>query len=174
MVQSEPDLDSRLDEITRQLEVLLEEVEERRRMAAVLAELSSDLSPLAQQGFATTTAALSKAEERGYIDFVKSGAGLVDKIVAGFTPEDVDDLGDNIVLILSTIKEMTQPELMGLMRSTIEDARIIEGPDDPPSLFALARMLRRPEARKGLFRLVSLLETIGSVNQQNIGKEATE
>ena len=35
-----------------------------------------------------------------------------------FSKEDVEALGDNIVLILETGKEMTQPEIMQMMQST--------------------------------------------------------
>jgi uncharacterized protein YjgD (DUF1641 family) len=106
------------------------------------------------------------AEERGYLEFGRGGAEIVDRVVTSFDREDLQALGDNIVLILETVREMTQPELMGLMRNTLHDIGDQEMPEEAPSLFALMKRLRTTEARMGLHRLVKLLETLGSAEGQ--------
>ncbi|MCO5191292.1 MAG: hypothetical protein M9918_24275 [Anaerolineae bacterium] len=45
--------------------------------------------------------------------------GILDRIVTNYTEDDIEQLGENIVLILDTLKEMTQPELMRLLRSSV-------------------------------------------------------
>ena len=57
-------------------------------------------------------------ERKGYFTFVQGGMEILDTVVSNFTEDDVRQLGDNIVLILNTVKEMTQPEAMHLLRST--------------------------------------------------------
>jgi uncharacterized protein YjgD (DUF1641 family) len=101
------------------------------------------------------------ADQRGYVDFARSGLGIADRIVTEFSSQDVEALGDNIVLILETVKEMTQPEVMRMMRSTVHQVRE-ESPSEPPSLFTLARRLREPNVRRGLDRLLVLLDSLGS------------
>jgi len=40
-------------------------------------------------------------------------------VVTSFGEDDVNRLGDNIVLILNTVKDMTQPEIMNFLRNTL-------------------------------------------------------
>ncbi len=89
---------------------------------------------------------------------------MVDRVVTNFTQEDVDALGDNVVLILETIKEMTQPELMQMMRTTIHEVGEIEEDAEPPSMMNLLRQMREPEVRRGLGRMLALLRSMGSQN----------
>ena len=44
---------------------------------------------------------------------------ILDNMVTSFSEEDVNRLGDNIVLILNTVKDMTQPEIMSFVRNTL-------------------------------------------------------
>ena len=118
---------------------------------------------------------LAEAEARGYIEFARSGAGVVDRVVTSFSEEDVEALGDNIVLILETVKEMTQPEVMRMMQSTFHEVAEVEDVDgEPPGLFALMREMRDPQVRRGLARLIAVLRSMGevSVQQDEKGKEA--
>ena len=72
-------------------------------------------------------------------------------------------LQDNVVTILQTVREMTQPEVMALVRRTAETA---QGTDEefatPPSAFALLRQMRDPEVRRGLARVMAMLQTVGA------------
>lgn len=155
------------EELRLKIEFLVEEAEERRRMRQTLSELTSDLSPIASQGFETVTKAMSQVESRGYTDFARSGLGVVDRIVTSFDSEDVEALGDNVVLILETIKEMTQPEVMSLLRSTLQRVQDAEEPLDPPSLMSLLGQMRQPDVRRGLSRLLVFLRSLGEVQITN-------
>jgi hypothetical protein len=164
----------RLDTIEHQLRFLVAEAEERRRTARAYSELVEDLSPVASQGMASVSRALAEAETRGYVGFARSGLGVVDRVVASFDEDDVEALGENIVLILETLREMTRPEVMQLLKSTVHQVQEIEEPDDPPSLLGLLRELRTVEARRGLYRLVVALRSLGAstTDDQNQRKEA--
>jgi uncharacterized protein YjgD (DUF1641 family) len=164
----EPEIDQRLSDIERQLDVLVREAQERRRIRESMAELYGDLSPVTRQGLDSITRALATGEERGYVDFARGGLGVVDKVVASFGREDLESLGDNVVLILETVKEMTQPEVMQMLRSTLIQAGEIDEPDDPPGLLSIIARLRDPAARRGLYRLVFLLESLGTVHRDDI------
>ena len=106
------------------------------------------------------TERLQEMEERGYFEFVTSGMGIVDRIVTTYTEEDVTALGDNIVLILDTVKEMTQPEVMTMLRRTFHTVGEAEA-GEPPSTFALLRQMRDPQVRRGLARVLSMLRSVG-------------
>ena len=155
--------DPRLEEIYNQVQFLVEEAEERRRARAAISELTRDLSPIASQGFETVTKAMTDAEERGYTGFARSSLHVVDRVVTSFSEEDVEALGDNIVLILETVKEMTQPEVMSLLRSTLQNVHDTPEPSEPPSIFSLLGQMREPEVRRGLARLIVFLRGLGNV-----------
>ena len=80
-----------------------------------------------------------------------------------FDEDDVAALGDNVVLILETVKEMTQPEVMTMLQRT---AHVVNepgtAPTEPPSLFALLREMREPEVRLGLARLLDVLRSLAA------------
>lgn len=159
--------EARFEELSKQVRFLVEEAEERRRMRQAIGELTGDLSPIAAQGLESVTRAMSQVESRGYTDFARSGLGVVDRIVTSFDTDDVEALGDNIVLILETMKEMTQPEVMSLLRSTLQRVHEAEEPPEPPSLMSLLGQMREPEVRRGLSRLLVFLRSLGGVQITN-------
>jgi uncharacterized protein YjgD (DUF1641 family) len=128
-------------------------------MAKMLAELGSDASPLTEEAVAILIDRLGEADRKGYFTFAKGVAGVVDRVVTAYDEDDVAALGDNIVLILDTVKEMTQPEVMTMLRrtvGTVGDA----GPEEI-GLLGLVRATRDPDVKRGLGRLVALLRSLG-------------
>ena len=124
-----------------------------------LSELTSELSALGGDAFMAATERLSEAERRGYFEFAKAAGGVADRIVTGYTPADVDALGDNIVVILNAIREMTQPEVMGMLQRTAHTVR--EEEPEELGLIGFVRKTREPEVKRGLGRLVVLLRNLG-------------
>jgi uncharacterized protein YjgD (DUF1641 family) len=159
----EQPVESRLDELSERIDFLVAEAEERRRLRESITELTRDLTPVAKQGMDSLTKVLGDAEKRGYVDFTRGGLEVLDKVVTSFSKEDVEALGDNIVLILETVKEMTQPEVMQMMQSTFHGIHDVEEPEQTPSLMSLVGRMRKPETRRGLYRLLVFLESLGKV-----------
>lgn len=127
-----------------------------------LSDLSSEVIPLASPAMATLTATLQDFDDKGYFAFARSGAGIVDRVVTSFTEEDVEALGDNVVLILNTVKEMTQPEVMTLLQRTAVTVQEVEDEHvEPPSLLALFKQMRDPQTRRGLGRALTMLRSVG-------------
>lgn len=156
-----PTVDERLERLALQVEYLVAEAEERRALKESISDLTGDLTPIARQGMESVSKIMADFNEKGYIDFAKSGAGVVDRIVTSFTEEDVEALGDNVVLILETVKEMTQPEVMRMMQAGFQNAAEVDPYVEPPSMFALVRQMREPDVRRGLARMIALLRSMG-------------
>jgi len=138
-----------------QMEVLLAQLDS-------LSELAHELNSLSGAGMARLTEVLGVAEEKGYFAFARQGAVIADNVVTEFTEEDVKALGDNVVTILNAVKEMTQPEVMGLVQRTaltVQDAEDTHA--EPPSMFAILKSMRDPQTRRGLARVMSMLHTVG-------------
>jgi uncharacterized protein YjgD (DUF1641 family) len=145
-------LAKRLARNTRNLERMLDQMES-------LAELGRDFSPLSQDAFLTLMTRLDEMERKGYFNFVRGGMEIMDNVVTSFTEEDVRQLGENIVLILQTVKEMTQPDIMKMMRSTATVIREEETADNI-SMLSILRQLNDPAVKRGLAKTLTVLKTV--------------
>jgi uncharacterized protein YjgD (DUF1641 family) len=154
--------DRRLDAMAAQLDELTAEIRAQRALRQQLAELLADVRLISGGAVGNLTARLDEEDARRYVAFAQSSAGVVDRIVENFDEDDVTALGDNVVLILETVKEMTQPEIMTMLQRT---AHLVNEPGDvtaePPSLLHLLRDMRDPQVRRGLARLLVLLRSLG-------------
>ncbi|GBD85092.1 hypothetical protein BMS3Abin02_01492 [bacterium BMS3Abin02] len=151
-----------LDDMTHMVKKLLRNVknlEELLDRMESIKEFIEDATPLTQSGVISLMDALQDLEHRGYFAFIRSGGRVLDNIVTSFTEEDVRALGDNIVLILQTVREMTQPEVMTMLQDTARTVREEEVPEDI-TWRALARQMRDPATKKGLAKLMLTLRTI--------------
>ncbi len=137
------------------LEVLLAQLDS-------LSELLHTVNSLSGAGMDKLTEVLAVADDKGYFAFARQGGMIADRVVTEFTEEDVKALGDNVVTILNAVKEMTQPEVMGLVQRTAVSVSDVEDTHmEPPSLFALLKSMRDPQTRRGLAKVMAMLHTVG-------------
>ena len=137
---------------TRNMEQMLDQLES-------FAAIWQDAGPLTQDAFLALMNRLEEAEQKGYFTFVRGGMEIADQIVTSYSEEDVRQLGDNIVLILDTLKEMTQPEILMILRSTAETLAEEESPEDI-SMFQLLRQLNDPNVKRGLSKTLTFLGNV--------------
>ncbi|MCB9411622.1 MAG: DUF1641 domain-containing protein [Actinobacteria bacterium] len=156
--------DVTIDDVTRFARTLVRSLPQLEALLAQLdsmSELLATANSLSGAGVAKLTEVLQTAEDKGYFMFAQQGAAIADKVVTEFTEDDVKALGDNVVTILNAVKEMTQPEVMGLVRRTAVTMQEEEIGVEPPSLFALLKSMRDPQTRRGLARVMAMLHTVG-------------
>lgn len=160
------DLDVTTDDIVgfaKALATTLPTLERLLAQLATFSELVEVAAPMARPIMTSATDRLASLDERGYFDIGRSGLGVIDRVVTSFTEEDVEALGDNIVLILQTVREMTQPEVMQMLQrtfTTVQSEEQVE-PTEPPGAFALLREMRQPEVRRGLSKALHMLRSLG-------------
>ncbi len=139
----------------RNIEKMLDQLES-------LMDLVETMGPLGNEAFAKIVDTLATMEQKGYFAFARGGLQITDNIVTSFTEEDVKKLGDNVVLILNVVKDMTQPEIMTFVRNTLMVAQSeVEKPIDA-SLFALLNQMRDPAVRRGLALTMRVLSVVGA------------
>ncbi len=129
-------------------------------------DLVQDLTPVANDAFLVAMDQLEEMEKRGYFQVLPEAKYIVDNVVEAFGPEDVRALGDNIVLILSTVRSMTQPEIMTLVQQLTESTQeAVRTPDEELdiSYLGLIRQMRDPQMRLGLARTMQLLRAMGQI-----------
>ncbi|MEZ5184198.1 MAG: DUF1641 domain-containing protein [Candidatus Nanopelagicales bacterium] len=140
------------------LEVLLAQLDS-------LSELLHTVNSLSGAGVDRLTEILAVADDKGYFAFARQGGMIADRVVTEFTEDDVRALGENVVTILNAVKEMTQPEVMGLVqRVGVSVSDVEDTPMEPPSLFALLKSMRDPQTRRGLGKVMAMLHTVGEEN----------
>lgn len=143
---------------TKNLEDMLDRLES-------LQQLVDEVTPLTQDASIALMEALADLERRGYFGFIRSGAKVIDNVVANFTEADVEALGDNVVLILQAIREMTQPEIMTMVRNTAQTVRTVEIPEKL-SWRQLIRQMRDPAVKKGLARFMLTMRSVAGVEDE--------
>jgi uncharacterized protein YjgD (DUF1641 family) len=123
--------------------------------------LSDEINLLGTQVFSNMVETADRLEREGYFAFIREGWGILEKIVAEFDEEDVRALGDNIVTILSTVRNMTQPEVLALANNAVTAIQPSEEVEDVSTL-QLLRSLGDPQVRKGMARLLNIVKTLAS------------
>lgn len=126
-----------------------------------LSELGQAASEITGPAMQLLTSRLDEAERNGWFGFARGARGVAERVVGSFGEQDVEALGDNIVLILETVRDMTQPEVMGMLRRTMRTVQHSEVSADPPSMLELLRDMRDPDVRRGFGRLIAAVRTMG-------------
>ena len=141
----------RLDAIAAKVEVLAE----RQRAQA---ELIADMTPIAREAMNSAIEKLDAMDRAGSFAFAAEAAGLARRVVEGFSPDDVRQLGDSIVGMLETVRAVTRPDVL--------DAK-------PIGLFGAARAVRKDDdVQKGLAVLVEMLRRLGHRAEEEAAQPA--
>jgi hypothetical protein len=134
----------------RNLDKLLDQMES-------LMDLAATVSPLADDAFGKAVDTLAEMERKGYFAVARGGMQIADKAVASLAGEDFDRLGDNVVLILNTVKNMAQLDT---------------------SYRGLLHQAQDPAVRRGLALTMRVLQIVGAsasgnghaaANEQGVG-----
>ncbi|MCU0509629.1 MAG: hypothetical protein MUC34_14800 [Anaerolineae bacterium] len=127
--------------------------------------LVETVGPLSDEAFAKAVDVLQAAEHKGYFAFARGGMKIADNVVTSFTEDDVQKLGDNVVLMLNTVKDMTQPEILGLVRTVVAQTETEVAKPVNTSLPALLGQMRDPNVRRGLALTMRILSVVGAQGQ---------
>ncbi|GAB4313315.1 MAG: hypothetical protein Kow00127_04250 [Bacteroidales bacterium] len=120
-----------------------------------------DVEPIAHEVGLTAIEKVAELEKKGYIDFIRELSRIMENIMNHFTVQDVRDLADNIVLILETVKGMTQPDVLKALDNGIKVYKSIDTKDIPEySMWKAFREMRTPEMKRGLGFLITFLKNL--------------
>ncbi len=126
-------------------------------------DLMKDLGPIINQIGVDAIHQMSELERKGYFDFFKETKGIMDNIVAHFSPEDVRALADNAVTMLETIKSMTQPDMLAAMNNALTVFKSMDTKEvEEYSLWKAFRAMNSKEMRKGIGFMISFLKKLST------------
>lgn len=128
-------------------------------------DLIKDMSPIVRQVGLDSIQKLNELDEKGYISFIKETYKITDNVVANFTAEDVRLLSDNIVTIINTIKNITQPEILSAANNAVSVYKNLDISKIPEySLWKIFKEVRSPEMRKALGFMITFLKNMVTEN----------
>lgn len=131
-----------------------------------MTDLLMDLGPVAREVMIDIIRKLHEFEQKGYFDFFREFFNVIDKIITSYSEEDVRLLADNVVTILDTAKNLTQPEMLVAMNNAVNIYKNLGTEDiEEYSLFRAIREMRSPEMKRGIGFIMAFLK--------NLSKEKT-
>ena len=129
----------------------------------------NDSAPLFREYIIDFMAKLDEFDRRGYFEFFKESQNVVDKVITSFNKEDVKALGDNIVTILNTIKNLTQPDMLQAVNNALVVYKKLNIEiNEKVSLSSLLREMNSPEVRKGLVFALRFLKSLAEKPQNKL------
>ena len=99
-------LHAQLARMERQLAEIAAESRRSRERWEAIDEFARDMTPLLRQAMNGATTKLDGLQRRGYGEVLGASAEVVDRIVQDFDREGVTMIGDNVLLLLKTIRGM--------------------------------------------------------------------
>ena len=131
-----------------------------------------DFKPVSRELAFDVMNKMDEFDRKGYFQFLKELERVGDKIVTSFTIDDVKALGDNIVTILNTIKELTQPDMLKAINNAVKVYKNLDIPvTEDVSYFKLLRKINTPEMKKGVDFGIRFLQSLTEIeNQKNNAK----
>ena len=131
-------------------------VEEQRRQR----ELRDEIGPIMKEAMGVVTERLDDFEKKGYFDFGREGLDIVDRVVTSYEADDVKELGDNIILILDTVKAVTQPGLVEILNKTAS-AVYKADTKKPKGLLGMLKASSDKDVRRGMSVMLEVLRQVG-------------
>lgn len=126
-------------------------------------DLMKDMTPVIRQIGLDGVDQLQKLESKGYLDFLMEASKIFDNIIAHFTTEDVRLLAENVVSILETVKNLTQPEMLTAINNGLVVYKSLDVNSVPEySLMKAFRAMKTPEMKKGLGFMITFLKNIAA------------
>ena len=127
----------------------------------------TDATPVSKAVFNDAAGGLQKVQEKGYFEYALELGGILDNVTENFTPGDVRLLADNIVAILQTVKNLTQPDML----KAVNNAATIFKHLDPAeaeeySLWRVVREVNSPEMRKAWGLFYTFLKNLSQLKQE--------
>lgn len=128
------------------------------------AEMFEAFTPILREVMSVATDKLGDAEKKGWFAFGKELFGVTERVVEGFSPSDVRQLGDAVVGILETVRAMTQPEVLQIANET---TGVLTNADDvePIGIMGMVRATRDENVQKGMALMMDVMRQVGRAAQ---------
>lgn len=122
-----------------------------------------DAGPIANEMIIDMTKKFHEFEEKGYFEFFAEASKIMDNIVSHFSKEDVKMLADNIVVIMETVKSITQPDMLKSVDNAVKVYGSLEMENIPEySVWRMMREMNKPEMKRALGFMVTFMKNLSA------------
>ena len=126
-----------------------------------------DARPIGQSIFHDTLCRLDGLDRRGYFDFFAELVCILDNVVQHFSVKDLELLADNVVTILETIKDLTQPDMLKAINNAVQVYRHVDLDHVKDiSVFGALREMNSPEVKRGIGFLITFIKNIAHASNE--------
>lgn len=133
-----------------------------------ITDLLKDAGPIVNEVGIDFTNKLHEFEQKGYFEFFKELTNILDNIVSNYSPEDVKALADNIVTILDTVKNLTQPDMLNAINNAVSIFKNLDTNNIPEySLWKVFREMNTPEMKRGLGFIMTFMKNLSQESLTN-------
>lgn len=135
-------------------------------------ELFTEMGPILKEVLATATTRLDDLEKRGYFAFGRESLAVIERVVEGYSADDVRAFGDAIVSILDTVRTLTQPEVLTVMS---EAGKVLEDADkvEPLGIVGMVRATSSDDVQKGMAVMMEVMRHVGRASHAFAKTRAT-
>ena len=132
-------------------------------------DLMQDMGPVVREVIIDFIRKLHTLEQKGYFEFIRELSAMIDNIVTHYTAEDARLLSNNIVPVLDTIKNITQPGVLKAINNTVSVYQKMEAEYIPEySVWKAMREMQSPEMKRSIGFLITFMKNISHIKQQSI------
>jgi uncharacterized protein YjgD (DUF1641 family) len=126
-----------------------------------ITDLLKDAGPMINEVGIDFTHKLHEFEQKGYFEFFKELANIMDNIISSYPPEEVRALADNVVTILDTVKNLTQPDMLHAINNAVGIFKNLDTENiQEYSLWKVFREMNTPEMKRGLGFIMTFLKNL--------------
>lgn len=142
----------------------IDNINEFLEMLESINDFMKDVGPIVHQIGLDTIHKLHELEQKGYIDFFRELSKSLDNIVTHFSTDDVKALSDNVVFILETVKNLTQPDMLKAINNALAIYKNLDMENvEEYGIFKAMLELRKPEMKKGIGFMITFLKRLSEM-----------
>ncbi|MCB9686621.1 MAG: TusE/DsrC/DsvC family sulfur relay protein [Alphaproteobacteria bacterium] len=147
------DLQRRLEAIDRKLDLVIE----RQRFVE---DLIAEMTPVVREVIKSGSSQLASMEERGWFRFGGELLAALDQVVATTSPEDVRELATHIGPLVSTLRRVSDPEILDLANEATD---IVTHADEvrPVGMMGMVRAGTEADVQRGMGVALEVLRHLG-------------
>lgn len=126
-----------------------------------------DISPVIRQMGLDLIKKLHNLDQKGYFVFINELRNILDKIVSHFSADDLRLLAANIVTILETLKNLTQPDILKAANNGIEIYKNLDTDNiEEISLWKAFRIMNSKDGKRALGFIMTFLMNLTNNTEQ--------
>ncbi|MBS3776694.1 MAG: DUF1641 domain-containing protein [Bacteroidales bacterium] len=127
-----------------------------------------DAEPIANEVGVDVIHKLHDLEQKGYFDFIREIIRSFDTIVTNYSREDLRQLADNIPVIMETMKNLTDPEMLKALNNAVNTYKEMDTDQVKEySLWKTFKEMRSPEMKRNMGFMMMFLKNLSQKQQTN-------